>query len=121
MDIKLNTMSVTELRRLEGKIAAELTRRENSARKDALKAMKKIAADHGLSLTDVLKDATPASTKAETAKTKRKASSKKGKPVPVKYRNPADTTQGWTGRGRKPLWVASWLAEGKSLNELLVS
>jgi DNA-binding protein H-NS len=38
-----------------------------------------------------------------------------GKPA---YRNPANAQETWTGRGRKPAWVASWLAEGKPIEDL---
>lgn len=118
MDIKLNQLSVAELRRLQGKVEAEIKRRDDSAKKEALKAMKKIAAEHGVALSDVLAEAKPEGTKAKRAP--RKASPAKGKRVAVKYRNPADATQGWTGRGRKPRWVEAWLADGKSLDALLV-
>jgi len=117
MDIKLNKMGVADLRRLKVKVEAELKRRDDSAKKEALKAMKKIAAEHGVALSDVLAEAKPA---AAAPKRTRKASPAKGKRVPVKYRNPADATQGWTGRGRKPRWVEAWLADGKSLDQLLV-
>jgi len=117
MDIKLNKMSLTELRRLQSKVEAELKRRDDTAKKEALKAMKKIAAEHGVALSDVLAEAKPEGTKTKRT---RKASPAKGKRVPVKYRNPADATQGWTGRGRKPRWVEAWLGDGKSLDELLV-
>jgi len=118
MDIKLNKMSVAELRRLQSKVDAELKRRDDTAKKEALKAMKKIAAEHGVALSEVLAEAKPEGTKPK--RTARKASPVKGKRVPVKYRNPADPTQGWTGRGRKPRWVEAWLADGKPLDELLV-
>lgn len=117
MDIKLNKMSVAELRRLQSKVEAELKRRDDTAKKEALKAMKKIAAEHGVALSDVLAEAKPEGAKPKRT---RKASPAKGKRVPVKYRNPADPTLGWTGRGRKPRWVEAWLADGKSLDELLV-
>lgn len=117
MDFKLNKMSVAELRRLQSKVEAELKRRDDSAKKEALKAMKKIAAEHGVALSDVLAEAKPAAAKAKQT---RKASPAKGKRVPVKYRNPEDATQGWTGRGRKPRWVEAWLADGKTLDALLV-
>lgn len=42
----------------------------------------------------------------------------KGRPtqkVAVKYRNPADATQEWTGRGRPPLWVKEMLEAGADL------
>lgn len=41
---------------------------------------------------------------------------KKGK-VRVKYRNPEDPTQQWSGRGRQPAWVKAWTASGKSLED----
>ncbi len=41
------------------------------------------------------------------------------RPVPAKYRNP-ETGDTWTGRGLKPKWVEAALAEGKSLDDLLI-
>ncbi len=117
MDIKLNQLTVTELRRLRTKVDSELKRRDDVARKEVLKQVKKIAAEHGVTLSEVLAEAKPP---RAAAKTTRKASSAKGKKVPVKYRNPADSTQGWTGRGRKPRWVEAWLASGKSIDDLQV-
>jgi len=40
--------------------------------------------------------------------------------VLVRYRNPADATQTWTGRGRQPKWVSDWVGNGKSLDALRV-
>jgi DNA-binding protein H-NS len=37
--------------------------------------------------------------------------------VEVKYRNPADPTQQWSGRGRQPAWLKAWIASGKSVEE----
>ena len=42
----------------------------------------------------------PAEQPKETAKKKRGQST-----LPPKYRNPADPTQTWTGRGKAPAWV----------------
>lgn len=36
-----------------------------------------------------------------------------GKKIPPKYRNPADKSQTWTGRGRAPAWVAELYEQGK--------
>ena len=43
------------------------------------------------------------------------------KPVKPKYRNPDNADQTWTGRGRKPDWVAAWLADGKELAALEIA
>ena len=37
-----------------------------------------------------------------------------------KYANPADPSQTWTGRGRKPKWVNDALSAGKSLESLAI-
>ncbi len=42
------------------------------------------------------------------------------RPVAPKYRNPADSTQTWTGRGKQPHWVRDALAGGKSLTDLAI-
>ncbi|MFN5350288.1 MAG: H-NS family nucleoid-associated regulatory protein [Polaromonas sp.] len=38
-------------------------------------------------------------------------------PVAIKYRHGENT---WTGRGKRPLWIASYLAKGGKIEELLV-
>lgn len=45
---------------------------------------------------------------------------KEKKTVTPKYRNPADTSQTWTGRGRKPKWVIEAVATGGSMDDLLI-
>lgn len=38
----------------------------------------------------------------------------------VRFRNPDDPMQTWTGRGKQPRWVADWAQGGKSLDALRV-
>lgn len=35
----------------------------------------------------------------------------------VRYTNPDDPAQQWSGRGRQPVWVKAWIAAGKSLDD----
>ncbi|AYH42499.1 H-NS histone family protein [Azoarcus sp. DN11] len=115
--MELAQMSLTELRRLQSKVETEIRRRSDSARRDLLKKMQKMAAEEGLSLSDLLPNAAAAEEKS-APKRKAKAAGKKPGVVPVKYRNPANPTVGWSGRGRKPQWVIDWLAQNKPLTEL---
>lgn len=43
----------------------------------------------------------------------------RGKAKP-KYRNPADPTQTWSGRGKRPRWFNAALAAGKKDKDLLI-
>ncbi len=118
----LGTLSLTELRRLQGKVETEIRRRSDTARRTLLKRMQKMAAEEGLSLEDVMEGSAPAAqTKEAAPKRARRATAKKPKTPPViKYRNPSNPEQGWSGRGRKPQWAVEWIAQGKSLDELAV-
>ncbi|MDX9715946.1 MAG: H-NS histone family protein [Thauera sp.] len=117
----LSSYTLPELRRLQGKIEAEIRRRSDVTRRNLLKRMQKMAADEGLSLGDLLEGATPAASDDKPARRGRRPGPKKVKAAPViKYRNPANPDQGWSGRGRKPQWALDWLAQGKSLDELAV-
>lgn len=40
--------------------------------------------------------------------------------VKPKYRNPADPSQTWTGRGKRPRWYSAALASGKKEKDLLI-
>ena len=54
--------------------------------------------------------------KTRAKKTVRKTRKK----VAPKYRNPADESQTWTGRGREPLWIKDLVEKGAQLNDLLI-
>ncbi len=116
----LSTYTLPELRRLQAKVESEIRRRSDVTRRNLIKRMQKMAADEGLSLDDLLEGSAPASAEPKpAAKRGRRAGSKAAKPAPViKYRNPANPEQGWSGRGRKPQWALDWIAQGKSLDEL---
>lgn len=43
---------------------------------------------------------------------------KTGRTVAPKYRNPADPSQTWTGRGKRPRWVQAHLDAGKAIQSL---
>jgi DNA-binding protein H-NS len=44
----------------------------------------------------------------------------KGSKLKPKYRNPADRTETWAGRGLKPKWLAGLIAKGKKLEDFAV-
>jgi len=44
---------------------------------------------------------------------------KLGKVAP-KYRNPANTDETWAGRGKPPRWLATYLDQGRRIEEFLI-
>jgi DNA-binding protein H-NS len=57
----------------------------------------------------------PAATKSAGGKP-RKALGK----VAAKYRNPANPSETWTGRGKQPRWLAAHTAAGRKLEDFLI-
>ena len=45
---------------------------------------------------------------------------KASKKAAVQYRHPENASLEWTGRGRQPHWIKSWLDEGKAIDALKV-
>ena len=119
--MELAKMSLSELRRLQSKVETEIRRRNDSARRDLLKRMQKMAADEGLSLSDILSTAPATGEKRAETGRKAKPGRKKVGTVPVKYRHPENPGIGWSGRGRKPQWITDWLAQNKPIEELQVN
>ena len=44
----------------------------------------------------------------------------KGRKVAAKYVNPDDSAETWTGRGRKPRWLAAKLKSGERIEKFLI-
>lgn len=103
----LSTLSVSQLRDLQQQIPAELKKREAQEKVLILNEVRAFAKARGYAIEDLL---------AKDVKVKVAGSTK----VKVKYRHPENADLEWTGRGRKPKWVEAWLANGGSVEGLLV-
>lgn len=64
------------------------------------------------------KKAAPAKKTAKAATTAKPR--KPGKKVAPKYRNPANTKELWSGRGKQPRWLAEQVKKGKKVEEFLI-
>lgn len=119
----LNTYTLPQLKKLQARITVEIGRRSVERKKSLLKEVEKLAKASGLDLSDLMPAAPQVSKtgKTGTRTLKHMSAPKKvyGK-LPIKYWNPENPDQGWSGHARKPAWVAEWLAKGRSLDELTV-
>lgn len=99
----LSKYSITQLRALEVQVIDELKTRHFLSISKAREQILHIAQSAGLSEKDLRAIKAPKTSKQST--------------VSVKYRNPSDPTQQWSGRGRHPAWVKAWIASGKNIEE----
>lgn len=109
---------------LAGLIEKARKRQESLAAKKIPRVRAKIEAllkAEGLTLADVFSLKVPVAPAApRKAKAPKAASATKGRSVPPKYRNPADPSQTWAGRGVQPRWFRDALAAGRSAEDLLI-
>ena len=102
MTIDINDLSLKELKDLQSQVAKAIFSFEDRKRKEAIAELEEIARAKGFSLADL----TGVSV------------SRKRSPAVAKYANPADASDTWSGRGRKPRWFNDALAAGKSPEDL---
>ena len=121
MDI--STLSLNELRKLQVKVENEIRRRSDSTRKELLKRIEKMAAEQGLSMSELIGTGNEAPAQAQPQPQRRTRRVQIETPVvkeklPPEYFHPEDPSIGWSGKGRRPQWVLNWLEAGKSLEDL---
>ncbi len=104
MTVNIDALSLKELRDLRARIDRAISTFETRKKQEAILALEEQARAFGFSLSELLAEA-PA---------------RKRKPAAAKYANPADKSETWTGRGRKPRWVEAALKAGKRLEDLLI-
>lgn len=102
--MNLSTLSLAELRNLADKVQQEVQGRERHDLDKAREQIMAIAQQAGIPLKQLILDG---------------LHPRAGK-VAVQYRNPDNASEQWTGRGRQPLWVKSWVESGKSIDLLRV-
>jgi DNA-binding protein H-NS len=96
---------IGELQRIADDISNEIQTKRDEKKKALLEQFQKLLSAEGLSLDDVIG-------------TKRRRQRKRGA-APVKYRDP-ETGKAWSGRGRKPVWLAEKLKAGMTLEDFAV-
>ena len=101
--INLEKMGLDELQKLQKDVQSAIKDFEKKKRADARAAIEAVAKEHGLTLNEILGVGGATSRAAKTA---------------PKYRNPEDSAQTWSGRGRQPAWFKNALKSGKSQESL---
>ncbi|QUJ76899.1 H-NS histone family protein [Sulfitobacter albidus] len=105
MDKDLKSLSRKELEKLLADVKKALANATAREKRQARKAAEKAAAEFGYSLNE-LDDEKPKKSPSKKAAKKPKSIAK------PKYANPADKSQTWTGKGRKPNWFLAEVEKG---------
>lgn len=100
----LSNLSLGELRTLQEDIKKQMKKREQDDLVKAREQILAIAQSVGVSVKELVGTGLRAKTGT----------------VAVRYRNPNDASQQWTGRGRQPKWVKEWTDSGKAMDLLRV-
>ena len=100
--INLGSMTLDELKALRKEVDKAISDFGKRKRTEALKEIQAVAKKHGLSVEDIV-----------AGKSKGRASK-----APPKYRNPDNSDQVWSGRGRQPAWYKAAIAAGKKPESL---
>ncbi|MGY6274628.1 H-NS histone family protein [Methylomonas sp. MgM2] len=97
-----NNLSETEIQALIDNAEKALKEKQSSRRKEVIAQIKELAASIGV---------------AVEIHEGEKRVERRGSKVAAKYRNPADASQTWTGRGLAPKWMQELLAQGRDKSE----
>ncbi len=102
MTIDINVLSLKELKELQTQVARAIASFEDRKKKEAIAELEEIARSKGFSLAELTGSAVV----------------RKRAPASAKYANPADPSDTWSGRGRKPRWFETALKSGKQPDEM---
>jgi DNA-binding protein H-NS len=106
--IDLDAMSVDEMWKLHEQIGQILSVRLTSEKRELEKRLAHLRREHEMN---------PASTEALSAPRERR----KYPRVYPKYRNPDEPSETWSGRGKRPRWLAAALKTGHKIEEFMIS
>jgi len=105
MSVEINNLSLVELQELQKKVATQIQRKEAQDKASAKARLAEVARELGFDLKTLMGD---------------DSGKKVGKKVPIKYRNSSNADETWTGRGRKPKWLAKALEGGAKIEDFAI-
>lgn len=100
----LNSMSLADLKALQKDVTKAIDTFEKRRKSEALATLQAAAKAHGYSLAELIEETSTA----------------KKTPIAPKYANPANPSDTWSGRGRKPRWFIEAIENGKSEADLAI-
>jgi DNA-binding protein H-NS len=100
--INLEKMKLVDLIELDGRLKAAIAVARDKQRADIKKKMTDLAETHGFSVAEIFGNPHRGTKRAIGL---------------AKYVNPADASDTWTGRGRKPNWLVARLKKGGELSD----
>lgn len=102
----LTEMSLAELKKLQKSLTTAIDSYADRERAQARAELEAKARELGYDLAGLIGTA--------------QSSKKTRAPAAAKYRNPADDTDTWSGRGRRPQWFVAAIASGKTEHDLAI-
>jgi DNA-binding protein H-NS len=103
-DYELEALSLGELKKMQKDVAKAISTYQDRQKTEARAKVEALARELGYSLAELVETET-----------------KSSRPhVAAKYRHPENPALTWSGRGRKPRWLAKHINSGKDLSALAV-
>lgn len=100
----LARLSLAELMDLRARVTAQIELKRDQAKVKTRREIEAILIRDGFTIDEVFG--------SQAARQK--------KPISVMYQNPDNQFETWSGRGRQPSWVKSWISSGKTLEDLKI-
>ena len=104
MNIDLNSLSLKELKDLQSAVNKAVSGFDDRKRKAALSQVEEAARALGFTLSELTGTAVP----------------RKRSPAVPKFANPANESETWSGRGRKPRWFVAAQKSGKTAEQMAI-
>jgi DNA-binding protein H-NS len=121
MTIDVSHLSAKELKALIAQAEKQQTKVLTRPKAAAMRAkINQYVKDHGYTIEELYGTLSSPSPEQASKRAVRKPKKTTGSKVAPKYRNPADPTETWTGRGRQPRWMAALVAQGSSPADFLI-
>lgn len=105
---ELINIPLKELLAFQEKLQKAVEARKDKEKREIYEKINSLASESGFSLSELFGEKSSKTSKIEKA------------PAIIKYRNPNNKDEGWTGKGRKPNWLVTLLDTGKKLEDFAV-